>query len=65
MNDFKRQKKNINALCKKPIHISKNKKTKKLQSDNFVVFIIPTVTNHLASKNITTKPLSTIPIATY
>jgi hypothetical protein len=65
MIDFKRQK-NINALCKKSIH--KSKKTKKLQSDNFVVFIIPTVTNHLASKNITTKPLSTIqnkPIATY
>ena len=40
MKDFKRQTKNINALCKKPIHISKNKKTKKLQSDNFVVFII-------------------------
>ena len=55
-------------LCKKSIHISKGNKTKKLQSDNFVVFIIPTVTNHLASKNITTKPLSTIqnkPIATY
>ena len=55
-------------FCKKSIHKSKGKKTKKLQSDNFVVFIIPTVTNHLASKNITTKPLSTIqnkPIATY
>ena len=55
-------------FCKKSIHISKGKKTKKLQSDNFVVFIIPTVTNHLIRSNMTTKPLSTIqnkPIATY